>query len=365
VVIAVFLLLPLYALSATVVLQDRINGSLTVDYHFAYRDAAESIVRGDSPYPAIDDPIFDQGHLAYVYPPLTALIAVPTLLLPPTPAEVLVLVLLALCAAAIPVVLGVRDWRVIGAFLGWAPTASAFANANISLPLALAVALLWRARDLRAAPVWGAAALAPKLFLWPLLPWLVATRRARAALLSVGLAGAVTLVSWAAIGFDGLREFPSLVREATRVQEDDSYALAALLGDAGVPDWAATGASLAVALAALALCVMAGRRGDDRRSFTLAIVTTLLAAPIVWLHYLVFLAVPLAIARPRLSPVWLAPVALWFTPSDNGAWWQTVLAFIVAGAVVTAALRPDWRLRVDRASPRRSAYGRSIRQTTP
>ena len=31
----------------------------------------------------------------------------------------------------------------------------------------------------------------------------------------------------------------------------------------------------------------------------------------MWLHYLVLLYVPIALARPRLSGLWLLPLALW------------------------------------------------------
>jgi hypothetical protein len=336
----VFGLLPLYALVATLVWEHRVNDAVAIDYHYAYRAAAEALARGDTPYPPSGDPSIAQD-IAYVYPPLTALASVPTLALPAEVADGLVLVLLAACAVAIPLVLGVRDWRVIGAFLLWAPTMSAFSNANLSLPLTLAVALLWRWRDARRAPLWGALALAPKLFLWPLLVWLVATRRVRAAALSVVIAVGLTLATWASIAFRGLVDYPGLVREATSVHEDDSYAVAALLRDAGVHTGLATLVGLAAVVLALALCVGAGRRGDDRRSLTLAIVVALLAAPVVWLHYLVLLGVPLAIARPRLCVVWLVPLALWLTPSHNGTWWQTALAFVVSGVVVAAALRPQ------------------------
>jgi len=32
---------------------------------------------------------------------------------------------------------------------------------------------------------------------------------------------------------------------------------------------------------------------------------------IVWLHYFILLIVPIALARPRLSPLWFLPLALW------------------------------------------------------
>ena len=47
------------------------------------------------------------------------------------------------------------------------------------------------------------------------------------------------------------------------------------------------------------------------RSFTLAIAAALTISPIVWLDYFALAAVPLAIARPRLSWVWFLPLATW------------------------------------------------------
>ncbi len=40
------------------------------------------------------------------------------------------------------------------------------------------------------------------------------------------------------------------------------------------------------------------------RSFALAIAASLVLSPIVWLDYFALAAVPLAIARPRLSWIW-------------------------------------------------------------
>ena len=46
----------------------------------------------------------------------------------------------------------------------------------------------------------------------------------------------------------------------------------------------------------------------DRVSLTAAIGAALVLTPILWIHYLVLLVVPLALARPRLSPLWLVPL---------------------------------------------------------
>jgi hypothetical protein len=48
----------------------------------------------------------------------------------------------------------------------------------------------------------------------------------------------------------------------------------------------------------------------DRRSLTLVIAAALVLTPILWLHYLVLLFVPIALARPRLSGLWFVPLAL-------------------------------------------------------
>ena len=102
-----------------------------------------------------------------------------------------------------------------------------------------------------------------------------------------------------------------------------------------------------------------------------AVAATLALSPIVWLHYLVLLLVPLAIARPRFSIVWLLPVLLWSSPRPGYAEGvQTFLPALVAVIIVacssparpSSALRrrsrhddgrtPCARTRVARKSPR-------------
>jgi hypothetical protein len=89
----------------------------------------------------------------------------------------------------------------------------------------------------------------------------------------------------------------------------------------------------------VAACLLLGRRGDDERAFVVGVAAVLAISPVVWLHYLVLLAVPLAIARPRFSPVWLLPIVLWVSPrSENGdAALEAFVPFLVT-AVVFAAL---------------------------
>jgi len=56
--------------------------------------------------------------------------------------------------------------------------------------------------------------------------------------------------------------------------------------------------------------------------------------PILWPHYLVVLYVPIALARRRFSPLWLAPLAFWI---DVSGWTSGSPARIAALLALTAA----------------------------
>src|SRR5947208_12683314 len=98
-----------------------------------------------------------------------------------------------------------------------------------------------------------------------------------------------------------------------------------------------------LAVAIVAAVVLAGRGPDgDRRSFVVAVAGALFATPVLWLHYLVLLFVPIALARPRLSALWLAPLAFWVTPlaHSDGSVWRTCFVLVVAALIVVRAAGP-------------------------
>ena len=72
--LAVTAMVGLTALSAA-------EGLLAWDVRFAYLPAAEAILSGDSPYPALDDPILEEQK-GYVYPPQLLFVLVPLTPLP-------------------------------------------------------------------------------------------------------------------------------------------------------------------------------------------------------------------------------------------------------------------------------------------
>ena len=328
-------------------------GAGPIPYDLAvFLDAADDVLAGRNPFPA---PGALSGDANYVYPPLLALALVPLAVLSVAAAVVIWTAagVAAVCGALW--LLGVRDWRLYALALAFPATRDAVGAGTVGPLLLLGTALAWRYRDARprAAGLAAGLAAALKLFTWPLLVWLAATGRIRAAAAGVLAAALAVLASWAVIGLDGLVDYPALVRRLTELEADRSYSLFAL-GDAlGLPEPLALAAALAVGLLLLVAVVRAGRDPGlsaaerDRWALTAAIAAALALTPIVWIHYLILLLVPLALARPRFSLLWLAllvplvPRAWGWEPAGWPEGDPASLAVVlgVAALVLAAALR--------------------------
>jgi hypothetical protein len=322
------------------------EGLLAWDVRFAYLPAAEAVLDGRSPYPALDDPILEEQK-GYVYPPQLLFVLVPLTAVPTAVAAALVAVGMVALLLATLWVLEVRDVRCYAAALLWVPAISGVLLSNISIPLAFALAVAWRSRD-RVWPPGVAVGLSvsAKLLSWPMVVWMIATRRVRAAVVSLLVGAAVTLVAWAAIGFDGLTGYPDLLRRLSEIQSERSYSFVGMASAIGLGSTAANAMTLLVGGALVVWCVVLGRRGDDFRSFTCAIAATLALSPIVWLHYLVALVVPLAIARPRFTWLWLLPVVLWISPKPGYAEGYETFGPAVVATILLALLLSGRQLRV-------------------
>ena len=307
------------------------SNSVALDFHHELYPEAKLILRGHNPYPPADADLSDGSN--NIWPIATVIPIVPLTLLRPSVADwTMTALVLASLVAALWVV-GVRDWRVYGISLLWPPVISAYQTANATLPLCLLCALAWRYRDRRWMPglVIGAA-LAVKLFLWPLVLWLAAIRQWRSSLFSVAVAGASLLLL---LPFTPIGAYVDLLRNLSDTFDDQSYTIFALLLDAGAPSPLARALTFAVGGTLLALCWR-------RRSFTLAIGAALVLSPIVWLHFFALLVVPLAIARSRFSSAWLLALPLWLVPgTGNGDPWQTALTLVVLLAVLLVCVRGE------------------------
>ena len=312
------------------------------DLRNAYLPAARDILHGLSPYASAGTQSF-VDQTTYVYPPLLAIVVSPLTLLPATAASLLGVAAALLVIPTVLLLLGVRDWRCYGVVLLWAPVFDAIDNVNVSLLVALGLALTWKYRD---RPLVASMALgvgvALKVFAWPLLLWPFVTGRLRAGASSIAVATVAVMVPWAVLGFDGLWAYPALLRRLSEHEQDRSYSLHAVLTGVGLPSSVASGAMIGACAALLVAVFLLGRRGAELPAFALAIAAALAISPIVWQHYLVLLVVPLAIARPRLSIAWFLPLVLWASDlrGDNGALWQTVLVPAVAAAVVASCVIP-------------------------
>ena len=334
-------------------------GGLEVPYDFAiFLRASEDVRAGDSPY--VDpDTISEDSPAPYVYPPLLAIALIPATVLPDevrgsSPAGVLVSLLLIACVVGTLALLDVRDWRCYPVALLYPPTLENVEYGAVGPALALLVALGWRYRD-RVWPVAASvgAAIALKVFVWPLLVWLAATRRWAAAVGAAVAAVGLALGSWAAIGFDGIADYPDLLRRLSDVEAENSYSAYAIFVRIGLPSGLAHVVVAAAAAAVLVLAWRAARGADgDRRALTLALAAGFVLTPILWLHYLVLLVVPIALARPRLSVLWLVPLAMtvfelldlykgW--PRGDG-WALASVAAVMAVVFVAAARSPGRRL---------------------
>lgn len=314
--------------------------------------AAQAVGHGNSPYDpagvaharvlAARHP--DRPPLApwAVYPPVLFAVMVPLGWLPWPVALTIGTLVIAVCPFVALRVMGVRDWRCYFAMYGSLPVTSSIGLGAISPLLMLGVALLWRGRLGIGA---GIATLVAKLFLWPLsIPIAALEGRRRAVEIVVGSI-MCTIGSWAIIGFADLTSYPRLLSDLSAVEAHNSFSTTGLAYALGLPLGAGTITGFALGGSAVALSYRAGRAGRRDDAFTYGLLAALLLSPIVWMHYLVLLFVPLAARVPRFGVAWLVPLALWgytFQGAD-GSLFAWALFWACVTLVVTAATRPGGR----------------------
>ena len=304
---------------------------LAFDLEHFLLPAARIVADGGSPYPN------------YGYPPLVAFALVPLTVLP-GPSIVVTAILIA-CVPASLWFLGVRDWRCYGVVFLWAPVLAAVQTANVTIPLLLGSAICWRYRDRwRVASVSGGLTIAAKLLTAPLVVWLAATRRFAGAIGICVVAAGVSLFLWSLLGFSDAIEYPSTIGTISSITSLESFTLKVVLIDAGVDPGLARLGWAVPALAVLAGSAVLGWRGDDRRSFTLAVAAMIVAVPIVWLHSFALLIAAVAVMRPRLSAAWLVPILFLIGPgTGNGEPWQTAGVLGILVITLCLALLPSRR----------------------
>ena len=272
------------------------TGPLAWDFRNELYPQTKALLSGENPYP--------EG----LWPPLALLVAAPFTALSSTPAGVAFALAGLACMGVALWLLDVRDWRVYGVVALWPQVLTDIRIAHLTPILCLLAALAWRYRDrpLVAGTALGVAG-GLKFFLWPLGVWLLATGRVRAAAVATGVAlGSLLLVA----PFASLDDYLRTLREVSSAFDQDSYSPFGLLTQLGATDVVARVVTLGLGGVLLALTWR-------RKSFALAIAASLVLSPIVWLDFYALVVVPLAIARPTLSPIWFIPLLTWGMPSSG------------------------------------------------
>ena len=210
--------LPPFLVIGLIVARYAVGKHLGFDYKPLW-EASRQVFHGTSPYPpphawALHD------EQQFVYPPIAAVLAAPLAVFPFGAAAALLAAIELVATGLTLRVLNVRDWRCYGVALLWYPVIQNLLVGSITSLLALGLAVAWRYRDdQRITTPIAAAAITAKIFLWPVLFWLAATRRGLAAARALGLALAAVALSWALIGFAGLTSYPRLLDQLSRLEQ--------------------------------------------------------------------------------------------------------------------------------------------------
>ena len=294
------------------------GGGYLVDFKRAFLPASRAVLHGASPYPTVAQlpglvsPIHASIEV-YVYPPLLALAGAPLALLPHAVATLVYSLLLVAALGGSLWLMGVRDARCYTVLCLWPATYTLFQTGAVSALLACGIALAWRWRShgVRLGLL-VAALVALKLFVWPLGLWLLVTRRYRAAAWSAVGFPALVLGTWAAIGFAGLGSYMHLLSVVGIAEAPRGYGAGGIAAATHLSQTAVLALGLLVVAGAFG-CLMAARPAHlDRAALSLAVFAMLLLSPIVWLHYLMVLVVPTALASRRFTWYWVVPAVLQF-----------------------------------------------------
>jgi alpha-1,2-mannosyltransferase len=285
-----------------------------------YLAAAQDLVHGLSPYPELGSAFVWSGS-AFVYPIVAAVPFLPLALLPATAAD---LVYFGLAVLALLLAVWWSPSRYsLAAYVGVLAAATTVrglqvGTLNAFLLLGCVAAWHFRARAGRTA-VALALVVVPKLFLLPLVAWLVVARRWRAVAATAALIGLLLLGGFALGPLDA-RDYVRMLGELSAHETHQGFALNRLVLGLGPAPGVAQACVLGVAAALGAVALAVWRRtGDEAVVFAGCVIAALLASPIVWSHYLVLALAPLLVARASGHAFAAFAVATWALVPPVGA----------------------------------------------
>ena len=284
------------------------HGWLGFDFRTGVLRGAQHMLDGRSPYelPYLRanqvHPPTDFSTPAYPAPGM--LLGIPFTALPVTLANVLVVLLLLPVPALALRLLGISDWRCHALAYASLPTINALEFGTMSPVMLLAAAAAWRLGNGARGGLALGAAIVLKLFLWPLVVVLAATRRLREAAIALACC-AIAALGWLAVSPSTLSDYVEVNKLLAAMQQQRGLSLVAFGGELGLPASAARVLAVAIGAGLLAAAVWLGREpGGAARGYAVAVCAALALSPIVWNHYLVLALVPLALLSPGYSWHW-------------------------------------------------------------
>lgn len=328
------LLAPLVALAAIVVVFLPLTRAYDVD---VFLRAGAAAVRGLPVYPVPGTPAVYSGS-SFVYPYFTLW---PFMLLAALPAALGTAVFFAIsaCAVVAACLLAADSgpWRAV-LVLCTAFTITGLQLGALSPLLFAGAVLLWRQRSRPSAFLLAGPIVVCKLFLAPLLVWLLLARRFRA----LAWASASTIVVLGVgfiLGPMDAGQYLRILSQLGAHEARSGFGLIGALMNAGLAMSTAQAWALALTLAVLLAAHRHHRRTrDERVLFCAGLAAALLLTPVLWSHYLVLvLAGLLAYDAPRR---WFAVLAIasWAISPPHGVAGSGIIQVCALAAAVVCVL---------------------------
>jgi hypothetical protein len=335
------LLLPASLVALAIMVLRVLSGPwVAFDYQYAYWRAGHRVLLGLSPYAWTHYQVIHK--IVFVYPALSAVLFAPLSVIGRGVGSVFFMLV---CIALVPLtlhLLGVRDRRVYAIALLWLPVYAAWQTSNETMFLVLGLASVWRWRDrpLVSGFITGAV-VSLKPLLWPLILWMLVTRRWRGSVTALATGLVLNLGAWSLVGFGQISHYLNAASADTKAAWSTGWGVPALLGHIGLGFTAGLVVMLAVsAVLAVAVVYAAVVQRDELQALTLTVALALISSPLLWSHYLALLLVPLALLRPRIHWAWLLPVVMWVSPLGMMVHtWQLLVSWAAAGTIFCVMLR--------------------------
>jgi len=282
--------------------------------------AGNQVARGLTPYLPLNSSQIWSGS-AFVYPYFSAWAFTPLSQLPPHLAATIYFVLsIAALALAARLLAGPRCGPApVLLTIVAEPTVRALQLGTVNVWLLLGLAVAWRYRQ-HAVPLVAAIVVVTvaKLFLLPMLVWLVITGRYRAALSAGALAATLVVAGGLVVNLSptDFARMLSLLSDHEALQSSSATKALMLAG-------LSFGAASALSMLLAAIVIGAGwlayrRRHDEVVVYIACVLASLIASPIVWTHYFTLLLVIPLVLRWRTSSLILVAAASWLVAQPSG-----------------------------------------------